>query len=45
MLIFDPNRRITAKEALRHPYFSDLGDLREKFRSYPVKVVDHSLRK
>lgn len=24
MLAFDPNERITADEALRHPYFKDL---------------------
>lgn len=25
MLQYDPSRRISAKEALRHPYFDDLG--------------------
>jgi serine/threonine protein kinase len=24
MLLFDPSKRITAEEALKHPYFSEL---------------------
>lgn len=24
MLVYDPNERISAREALRHPYFRDL---------------------
>ncbi|KAH1199793.1 Mitogen-activated protein kinase MMK2 [Glycine max] len=30
MLVFDPNRRITVKEALRHPYLAPLHDINEE---------------
>lgn len=28
MLVFDPSKRITAKEALNHPFFDDMKELK-----------------
>jgi serine/threonine protein kinase len=45
MLLFDPNKRITAKQALSHPFFNDVREFQSNFQAYPTTITDHTLKK
>lgn len=40
MLIFDPSKRITVNEALKHPYFSDYNIAHELPKREPVPDLE-----
>eukprot|EP00826_Nyctotherus_ovalis_P036359 TRINITY_DN3215_c0_g3_i3.p1 TRINITY_DN3215_c0_g3~~TRINITY_DN3215_c0_g3_i3.p1 ORF type:complete len:487 (-),score=72.37 TRINITY_DN3215_c0_g3_i3:71-1531(-) len=41
LLTFDPNKRITAKEALSHSYFDSIRDKQAEVRAKPIQLAMH----
>ena len=42
LLQFNPTKRITAKEALAHPYFADIRDVSKEIEAYPILTTTES---
>jgi len=38
LLIVDPSKRITSKEAMNHPYFKDISKIKEMFSQKNKKI-------
>ncbi len=45
MLLFDPNKRINAKQALSYPFFNDVREFQSNFQAYPTTITDNTLKK
>lgn len=45
ILKFDPDKRLSIKQALNHSYFDDVRDIVDNFKAVPVKIIDHSIPK
>jgi mitogen-activated protein kinase 1/3 len=40
MLVFDPNKRISIEDALKHPYMSNYHDEEDELTGDPVSAFD-----
>lgn len=45
LLKFDPGKRLTVREAIKHSYFDEVRDMVDGLRAVPTKITDCSLNK